>query len=65
MGVCENIRLELNIRFVVCATACFWVFRSVTEQYVKILNLTGDLNDIRNDIRNDIWTTSERHPKSS
>ena len=49
------------IRFVVCATACLWVLRSVTEQYVKFLNPSGDLNDIRNDI----WTTSERHPKSS
>ena len=53
--------LDLNIRFVVCATACLWVLRSVTEQYVKFLNPNGDLNDIRNDI----WTTSERHPKSS
>ena len=44
-----------------CATACLWVLRSVTEQYVKFLNPAGDLNDIRNDI----WTTSERHPKSS
>ena len=41
-----------------CATACLWVLRSVTEQYVKFLNPAGDLNDIRNDI----WTTSKVVP---